>query len=182
MLFALHLIAQQFNKEKITWALGGSNVLKKYGIVETVNDIDIIVMEKDVKKANRILSTLGAKIPSKLDPLYKTSFYSTYEFRNIKIDLICDFKIVYKNQVYTYQFDELSITDTDDIAKVNIFYTSIEDWYVLYRLMGRDTEEKVLNLEKHFMLHGIKHLKPLLRTLEKVPKDLKTKIKYQLNL
>jgi len=32
------------------------------------------------------------------------------------------------------------------------------------------------------MLHGIKHTKQLLRTLETVPKDLKIKIKYQLNL
>ena len=35
-------------------------------------------------------------------------------------------KIVYKNQVYSYLFDKLSITDTDDIAKVHIYYTSID--------------------------------------------------------
>jgi len=182
MLFALHLIAQKFNQEKITWALGGSNVLKKYGMVETVNDIDILVMEKDIHKARLILLTLGEEIPTDLDPQHKTTFYSTYEIRDIKVDLICDFKIVYKNEIYSYQFDQLSITDTDDIAKVHIYYTSIEDWYILYRLMGRGDEQKVLNLEKHFMLHGVKHLKPLLRTLDKVPKDLKIKIKYQLNL
>lgn len=182
MLFALHLIAQQFNKEKITWALGGSNVLKKYGMIDQVNDLDILVMEKDFPKAEEILAVLGKKVTVELDPLFKTAFYSTFEIRNIKVDLICDFKIVYKNEVYSYQFDQLSITDTDDIAKVPIFYTSIEDWYVLYRLMGRGDEEKIIILEKHFMLHGIKHLKQLLRTLEHVPKDLKIKIKYQLNL
>ena len=79
MLFALHLIAQKFNQEKITWALGGSNVLKKYGMVETVNDIDILVMEKDIHKARLILLTLGEEIPTDLDPQHKTTFYSTYE-------------------------------------------------------------------------------------------------------
>ena len=182
MLFALHLIAQQFNKEKITWALGGSNVLKKYGMVNEVNDIDIFVTEKDVQKAEQILSNLGTKLPVEVDALYQTTFYSSYEIRDIKVDLMCDFKIVYKNQVYTYLFDKLSITDTDDIAKVHIYYTSIEDWYVLYRLMGRGDEEKVLNLEKHFMLHGINNTKQLIRTLETVPKELHKKIKYKLML
>ena len=182
MLFTLHLIAQQFNKEKITWALGGSLVLKKYGIVDEVNDIDILVMEKDIQKAEQILSSLGEKIERKADHRFKTSYYTTYMIRDIKVDLICDFKIVYQNQVYAYIFDELSITDSDDIAKVHIYYTSLEDWYILYRLMDRDEKHKIDTLEKHFMLHGIKHGKLLHRTLENVPKDLKIKIKYQLNL
>ncbi|MBU1141214.1 MAG: hypothetical protein KKG64_01700 [Firmicutes bacterium] len=182
MLFTLHLIAQQLNKEKIIWALGGSNVLKKYGIIDQVNDIDILVMQNDIEKADQILSSLGNKISTPPSSLYLTSYFYQYEIRQIKVDLMCDFKIKYNNQVYTYIFDQSSITDVDHIANIDIFYTSLEDWYVLYRLMKRNDEDKVKTLEKHFMLHGVKHRELILRTLEQVPNDLKFKIKYQLGL
>lgn len=181
MLFTLLLIAQHFNKEGITWALGGSHVLKKHDIVDTVNDIDILVMEKDIEKANQILSGLGTVVPVIKNPLYLTTYFYSYQIRKIKIDLMCDFKIKYNKQIYSYQFDESSIVDSDDIAKEKIYYTALEDWYVLYRLMGRD-DEKVKNLEKHFELHGIKHPVLLKRALTNVPSDLKFKIKFRLNL
>lgn len=181
MLFALLLIAQKLNNENIMWALGGSNVLKKYDLVNSVNDIDIFVSEKDIKKANQILSSIGVKIDVKLDPNYLTTYFYSYKIMKFKVDLICDLKIKCEDEVYTYKFDELSITDSNDIAKENIFYTSLEDWYILYRLMGRD-DEKVKNLEKYFQLRGIKHPKLLERALENVPNDLKVKIKFQLNL
>ena len=181
MLFTLLLIAQHFNKENITWALGGSHVLKKHDIVDTVNDIDILVMEKDIEKANQILSSLGTVVPVIKNPLYLTTYFYSYRIRKIKVDLMCDFKIKYNNQIYSYQFDEASIIDSDDIAKEKIYYTTLEDWYVLYRLMGRD-DEKVKNLEKHFELHGIKHPALLKRALANVPSDLKFKIKFRLNL
>ncbi|MCF7930584.1 MAG: hypothetical protein K9L02_03630 [Acholeplasmataceae bacterium] len=181
MLFTLLLIAQKLNSEGIMWALGGSSVLKKHELVETVNDIDILVSKKDIEKANQILSNIGTKIEVQPNPNYLTTYFYSYIIMKFKVDLMCDFKIKYENQVYSYLFDESSITSSDDIAKEHIYYTSLEDWYVLYRLMGRE-DEKVKNLEKHFELHGIKNPKLLSRTLENVPKDLKLKIKYQLKL
>ncbi len=180
MIFTLNMIAEQFNLAEITWALGGSNVLKKYGLTDTVNDIDIFVMEKDIKRANQILSELGTKLAPNLSSKYETAYFYQFQVRNVQVDLICDFKIKYNNTLYTYIFDEQSITDEDQIAGISIYYTSLEDWYILYRLMNQSESEKTLNLEKHFQLHGIKHMKLLSRALDKVPKELKFKIKYQL--
>jgi len=182
MLFALLLIAQKLNSEGIMWALGGSNVLKQFDLIETVNDIDILVSEKDIVKANQILASIGSKMEVKANPNYLTTYFYSYRIKKFKVDLMCDFKIKYNDIVYTYTFDETSITSSDEIAKEKIFFTSLEDWYVLYRLMDREDDEKIKNLEKHFELHGIKHPQILKRTLENVPRDLKLKIKYQLNL
>lgn len=182
MLFVLLLIAQKFNSEEIMWALGGSNVLKKYDLVDSVNDIDIFVSQKDIERANQILSSVGTKIPFVPNPNYLTTYFYSYKIKKFKVDLMCDFKIKFGDKVYTYLFDQSSITDSDDIAKEKIYYTSLEDWYVLYRLMGRNDDDKVKNLEKHFELHGIKHPKLLQRTLENVPRELKLKIKFQLKL
>ncbi|MBU1092826.1 MAG: nucleotidyltransferase family protein [Firmicutes bacterium] len=180
MLFTLLSIAQEFNKENITWALGGSSVLKKYDLVDTVNDIDILVMQKDIEKANQILLSLGTSLPVPKNSQYLTTFFYSYKIREIKVDLMCDFKIKRGEQIYSYQFDESSICDTEDIAKEKIYYTTLEDWYVLYLLMGRGDEQKIKNLEKHFELHGIKHPILLRRAMEDLPSDLKFKIKFQL--
>lgn len=182
MMFALNMIAEQLNLAEITWALGGSNVLKKYGIVEDVSDIDIFVMEKDIERASKILAQLGTKLATTPTKKFETTYFYQYNIHHTQVDLICDFKIKYQDIVYTYVFDDQSIVDYDQIAGTNIYYTSLEDWYILYHLMERDDNEKIVNLEKHFMLHGIQNKFLLLRALDKVPKNLKFMINYQLGL
>ncbi len=179
-MFALNMIAEQFNLAEITWAIGGSNVLKRFDLVDHVNDIDLLVMEKDIQKAAKILSELGTKLASKTTKQFETKYFYQYTVHDMQIDLICDFKIRYQDTLYHYIFDEESITDIDTIAGVRIFFTCLEDWYILYRLMNRQDDQKIFNLEKYFRLHGIKHLKLLNRALKEVPKELKFKIKYQL--
>lgn len=181
-MFALNMIAEQFNLAEITWAIGGSNVLKKHDLIDHANDIDILVMEKDVVKAAEILSNLGTKLSTKPSKQFETKYFYQYTVHETQIDLICDFKIRYQNELYSYTFDEESITDQDMIAGVQIFFTSLEDWYVLYRLMNRENDQKILSLEKYFRLHGVSHPQLLNRALKQVPQELKFKIKYQLSV
>ena len=56
-------VAQQLSSANILWALGGSMLLCKNGIVDHSDDIDLILAPEDAPRADAILSSLGKKFP-----------------------------------------------------------------------------------------------------------------------
>ncbi|MEW8955436.1 MAG: hypothetical protein AB2369_02820, partial [Clostridium sp.] len=92
MLFkTLKLIGEKLNEENIIWALGASMMLNHYDLVESPNDIDIIVDLKDAKRANSILKSLGVKLEREKNEVYSTKHFYEYIIDGIDIDLLSGF-------------------------------------------------------------------------------------------
>ncbi len=171
-------IAKKFNEARITWALGASMVLQHYKLVEIVHDIDILIVKADVEKARKILDHLGTKKPIKDRGIYKTSYFYEYLIDGEDVDILCEFKI--ENQgIYAYQFDQSKITDFEMVGNEAIYYTSLEDWLVLYTLMER--VDKINLLKQHFQNTKKVNKKVLKSALHDVSKDIKLDIEQWLN-
>lgn len=145
MLDVLLKLAKALNAENIVWGIGGSLLLKSYGIVDEVNDIDIIVSAQDIVKAVEILDRIAVKQNIPLKEEYKTKTFLTYKIDDISIDVMSSFIIMHPEGEYEYKFGKDSISKEEIIADTIIPYTSLEDWFVAYSLMvGRDNKVKAI--------------------------------------
>lgn len=177
----LKKIAYLFNKANITWALGGSWVLKKHGLKKTPRDIDILVIEGDVDKAKQIMQNIGTLKPSKLQDKYGTRYFFQYLVDDVEVDIMCKFIIEYQDYSFNYLFDKQSISDAEYLGETRINYSSIEDWYVLYCLMDRP-KDSLREIEKYLLTKGIKNTYLFKRIMVDVPDDLKKQILMNLKL
>lgn len=158
-------IGEKFNASNILWGVGGSIMLNSYGLIDEPRDIDIIVDLKDADRADRILKKLGEKKEGKENSSYSTKYFYEYIVEGIHIDLMGAFAIKHSEGVYQYPFDRESITKTQEIQGVEIPFTSLEDWYIIYQLIpGR--ESKVNLIKKYLHSNGSENLKLFKRALE----------------
>lgn len=163
-------IAGRFSKAGITWAIGGSWVLKRHGIDTARNDIDIITTTADFDKADAILSSMGTRRAHEPHAVFKSLKYAKFGINGYEVDLIACFQIVHDQGVYTYDFSKRSISLIDSFSRGTINYTSLEDWYILYLLMGRPRDKlKFETLEAHFRANGIERRDLLEAMLEHAP-------------
>jgi len=87
--------------------------------------------------------------------------------------LISCFQIVIGKNLYTYVFSKDSISLSDTFSEGTVNYTSLEDWYVLYLLMGRSQDAiKIEALESYFHTNGIERRDLLDGMLEQAPKGI----------
>lgn len=170
-------IATKLNEGSITWALGGSLVLQHHDIVEVVHDIDILIAKADIVKAKAMLDQLGELKASTHKSIFQTTFFYEYIIDGIDVDILCEFKI--ENQgLYTYDFNALRITESEILDGIYIYYTSLEDWFVLYTLMGR--LDKIDTLKRYFTNTGLFKKTLFELALETVPQDIKHDIQQWL--
>ncbi|NDW09417.1 hypothetical protein D0T56_07060 [Dysgonomonas sp. 520] len=165
---------QVLNGAGLLWGVGASAMLYRYGLVDLPNDIDIIVAEKDIEKADEILSSFGRKrLEYEDSDVYLTEYFYEYELPGLDVDLISGYKIVLPNGAYSYLFDEQSISVKWEVNGVMIPYSAIEEWYVLYQLMP-NREQKVRLIETYFEKNGISYPDLLKRMLlqDCVPPDI----------
>ena len=95
-------IADQFNKENITWNLGASCMLYLRGIVESFDDIDFMVKISDIEKVKEIMSEYAIpdiRIPTSK---YKTKYFLEYNIEGVDVDIMADFIIVKDNIDYFF--------------------------------------------------------------------------------
>lgn len=170
-------LAEHLNKENIMWGIGGSYLLKEYGIVDEVHDLDIIVSEKDVKKTVEILDSIAERKGIPIKNEYRTKHFHVYSYRGVSIDVMSDFRIEHANGVYGFLLDDLSIVFKKQKQGVIIPFTSLEDWLIAYKLMkGRG--EKVKLIENYFRIEGLNHRELLERTInQELPEETKEYIR-----
>lgn len=159
MFNTLSYIGKELNKANIVWGVGASILLNQYGLVNKPNDIDIFVALKDIGKADEILKGLGKKKSYEKTDTYSTEYFYEYVINGIDVDVMAGFAVNHNSGVFDYIFDTSSICETKRINEVDIPFTSLEDWYVIYQLIpGR--EKKVKIIEHYLLVNGIK--KPFL--------------------
>lgn len=165
------------NASKVLWGVGASLLLNRYGLVNTVNDIDIVVSLADIDKADRLLSALGEKQATRDSDIYATDYFFEYIIDGINVDMMAGFKINLRQSVFEYGFDHQSVPLRFSVGCVDIPYSTLEDWYVLYQLMP-DRDHKVELIADYLTTHGVEH-KQLLRRIaddEKLPLTVKNNI------
>lgn len=173
---AIKLIAKEFSKKNVRWAIGGSLMLKEYGIVETVNDIDLLIDPKDVDRVIEVMSIIGVNKTPKTKVEYSTEVFLNYDVLGIPVDVMSGFKINHDVGIYEFRFNQDSITKHKKIDDVVIPFSSIEEWYVAYILMiGR--QAKVQLIEDYFNENGIKHVGLIKSCFEQeLPEYVKSKL------
>lgn len=180
VLDTLSYVGEKLNNTGILWGVGASLVLNQYGLISYPNDIDILVDIKDIRKTDEILKNLGIKKPTEETSIYSTKYFYEYVVNDIDIDVMAGFAINYDKNIYEYSFDSESITDIKSINGVNIPFTSLEDWYILYQLIP-NKENKVNMIEKYLLYNGIKNTFLINRALSKeLPNIVREKVQLLL--
>lgn len=178
MLNTLSYIGEKLNAEGVMWGVGASILLNHYGLVEQPNDIDIIVDIKDIKIADSVLKSIGEKIQWKKASTYATEYFYEYIVNGFDVDVMAGLRINANHGTFNYNFDAHSITEIIKINGIDIPLTSLEDWYVIYQLIP-NRQSKVMLIENHLMLNGIRNPKLLERLLSSnLPNEVREKIQW----
>lgn len=162
----LSYIGNELNKADILWGVGASILLNQYGLSASPHDIDILVALRDVEKADKVLRSLGERVKSGASASYATKHFYEYIIRGYEIDLMGGLTLNHTLGSYEHCFDEKSIVEIRNINGVDIPFTSLEDWYIIYMLI-RGRENKVDAIEVFLMKNGVKHMELLNRTFSR---------------
>jgi hypothetical protein len=160
----LLLVCSEFNKSNINYAVAFSYVLKHYGLVDKVNDIDIIVDSKDLDKAKKILDKIAVQSSQiSLSDQYE-SFLIAYTLNKTKIELLSELKIKFGRGAYKMIFDDKSIQKRINIEGITIPLLALEELYVMYQLI-KGKEDRADKIETYFKQKGLKDKDLLMRTI-----------------
>lgn len=125
-------IAKIFNQRELTWAIGGSYLLKKYGIENKLNHIDVMVSADSVKEMNEVMDVIANKLEVTNNDGFQTEHFTSYELNgeiiNVIYNLKCDF-----NEPFTYSFNKNDIDTLEISNNEKIYFSHLLDWYVIYQ-------------------------------------------------
>ncbi len=181
MFKTLSYIGEKLNDSNILWAVGASMMLNQFGLINNPNDIDIFVDIKDINRADEILQSIGEKKKIEKNSVYSTEFFYKYLINGIGIDVMAGFAINHSRGVYEFIFDTKSISKIETINEIDIPFTSLEDWYIIYQLIP-NREFKVNLIEKYLTLNGIENPDLFKRALRgNLPLEIRSKIENVLS-
>lgn len=141
----LKKIAKEFNKNEITWAVGGSLLLYFKGIVNEFNDIDIMISEEDIEKTENILLSFGNLQQNTLNSKYKSKKFMEFTIEKVDFDIIGGFIIVKNNLEYYFPLKKQNIIDYIKLEDVLIPLQLIDEWLIYYKLMDRLEKVEIIN-------------------------------------
>ncbi|WP_214829866.1 hypothetical protein [Exiguobacterium algae] len=126
----------------IAYRIGGSQLLKRYGIVDVTNDVDLFVEPDQFERIDQILSRAGEKRSSEPHEAYLTTYFGEYVFEGTDVDVMSSFRMKCTDGIYTHPYIE---------AEGN--WMHLEEWIVLYTVIGRD--DKLTRLARYFETHSM---------------------------
>lgn len=144
-------IAKELNSKDVVWGIGGSYLLKRYGINTKLNEIDIVISEDSINEVTEIMNRISVKQNHPNDDKFNTKFYAVYLIEDTKINIISTLSYTSKDE-FTYHFDEedISVHETND--KVRINYCHLMDWYIIYKEINRKSISRLI--EKYYIKGG----------------------------
>jgi len=162
----LALIGEKLNCAGVMWAVGGSLLLDQYRLADRMHDIDLLVAVEDLKTVVGLLDRMGCRHQEKSNKGYSTRSFYEYTIEEVEVDVMCGLALNHEAGVFHYPFDKQSVSSIRKIGGIEIPFTSLEDWYVLYQLIpGR--EEKVRRIETYLSTNESLNPFFLERVLEK---------------
>jgi len=146
----IELLARRFNELDLVWAIGGSYLLKRYGINDGLNDLDIMVSKESANTMNEVMSEVGIKLEVVNNENYQTDSYSSYMMDNKIVNIICNLKCNFKES-FTYTFDKEDINSHESSNNEKIYFGDLLDWYVIYQEIN---EKKTYKLIERYYENG----------------------------
>lgn len=125
-------LAKEFNMQNLTWAIGGSFLLKRYGIENGLKELDIMVSEDSVVEINNIMSNITKRLNVVNNENYQTEYYESYKHDDLIINVICNLKCNF-NESFEYSFDKEDISTLEMYNNEEIYFCHLLDWYVIYQ-------------------------------------------------
>ena len=176
MFNTLSYIGEKLNNSNIAWGVGASILLNQFGLIEKPNDIDIFVDIKNIQRADEILKSIGKKKKWEKTATYSTKYFYEYLVDGVEVDVMAGLAVNHNSGVFEYIFDYNAISEFRLVNGVNIPFTALEDWYVIYQLIP-NRETKVKMIENHLLSNGVKKPFLLERALEgNLPVEVKKRI------
>lgn len=128
----VELLAKEFNSRNVTWAIGGSFLLKRYGIDNGLGDLDIMVSMDSIEEASEIMNNIAENLEVINNDHYQTERFESYQLENHIINIIGNLKCNF-NESFTYIFDKTDINSIDISSNEKIYFSHLLDWYVIYQ-------------------------------------------------
>lgn len=125
----------------ITWGVGGSFLLEKYDLYSNPSDLDLWIQASDMPIVRQRFSQfeeIETDIPLPPEYHYKIVFY------DMEVDFVACF-ITKPNQntyKYTINPENINFLELKNGIKIPCLY--LEDWYVIYKLLGRDDKAEMI--------------------------------------
>ncbi len=163
--YVLNYITKVLYESDIRWAVGGSNVLAHYGLIQSPRDIDLLIDINDVDKTSRLIEESASSLDAESYPPFKTEVFKRYLMDETEIDFMAGFAIVHEKGIYRYHLNEESITNRVLLEGYPLPLSSIEDWFILYQLIPNKGEKADL-IEFYWKENGIRHPSILRKALE----------------
>ena len=144
-------VARELNQRNIVWAIGGSELLKRYGITSTTNVLDIMVSRESIKDVLSIMDSIGTKQESINEPNYQTDHFEVYMINNQQVNIICNLKSNFV-ETFAYDFSVNDINVSEYLEEEKIYYSYLIDWYLIYSEVTLTNEVKAI--EEYYMNGG----------------------------
>lgn len=139
----IKILAKEFNKRNLTWAIGGSYLLKRYGIDGSFNELDIMVAEDSNEEMNNVMSELAVKLEVVSNENYQTDSFETYQIKDLTVNIICNLKCDFK-EPFTYSFGKDDINTSEVHNNEKIYFSHLLDWYVIYQETNNKETSKLI--------------------------------------
>lgn len=138
-------IARVLNQKKVVWSVGGSMLLYFKGITETVQDIDLMIEEKDAETAKKALCAMGSLKPTNPNAQYKTRCFLEFVIDGIDVDFMAGFVIVNDGKEYDCSLKKENIKGAVTVQGETVWMYSIRKWRRYYELMKREEKVKMID-------------------------------------
>lgn len=168
-------ITRRLNETDIMWALGASGVLNYHGLLDEMNDIDILVAKKDCQALEDVLKSMGYMKDFEPSDVYGTEYFREFVINEVDVDVMSNMKIFNHQVTYDYIFDHVSVVGTWALEDVKVPLTSLEEWYILYQMIP-NREKKVQMIEGYLQENGA-NIK-LLEKLDNLPDFILKRINH----
>lgn len=139
----LLFLADKLNKQDVTWGLGGSMLLNFYGIVDSVNDIDIVV---DIKDRDKLLDAIKecVSLEKSVSTEYLTDYFYAAFINRVEIDFMLNFKVRTEAGLYVFPFGKDKIEKQVELDGITVNLCRLSEWEKAYRAMGRENKADLI--------------------------------------
>ena len=134
-------IQQSFDTQEIEWALCCSSNLFFRGITDGFDDYDILVTEKDAKKAKEIMENLGGTLKAieyedknRANKCCRSNIYMKFYLDEVQIEIISGFRVLTFETNYLYEL-AMSQIERESLDEFTIPLLETEVQLILYAMM-----------------------------------------------
>lgn len=138
-------IARVFNENHLAWAVGASMLLYFKGKTDSFHDLDLMVLEDDADKAERLLSPMGVPAPPNPNERYRTRRFLEYTIGGVEVDVLAGFVIVRDGVEYDCSLRPKEIAEYIRVNGQTVPLQSLDAWRRYYSLMGRTEKAEMID-------------------------------------